>query len=155
MHTFFLHPRLLTIQQLTWNLFITLFLSFQIDIAIQAFHSEDPGKDDTTHYDLDDEDDGIEENNASPKAVGHNIYILAHQVCCVPLASQCQVIPISWVAEGARSRPGFAHAKNLWHTNIVQFIHRLNPQPDSHCQHGRASQRREVPELVLHNPLVF
>ncbi|BFZ08220.1 hypothetical protein BsWGS_11262 [Bradybaena similaris] len=51
-----------------------------IDIAIQAFHSEDPGKDDATHYDLDDEDDGIEENNASPKAVGHNIYILAHQL---------------------------------------------------------------------------
>lgn len=57
-----------------------------MDIAIQAFHSEDTGKDDTVHYDLDDEDDGIEENNTSPKAVGHNIYILAHQVCVITVA---------------------------------------------------------------------
>ncbi|XP_059161303.1 inositol 1,4,5-trisphosphate receptor type 1-like isoform X4 [Physella acuta] len=51
-----------------------------MDIAIQAFHSEDPGKDETARYDMDDEDDNVEENNTSPKAVGHNIYILAHQL---------------------------------------------------------------------------
>ncbi|NP_001191618.1 inositol trisphosphate receptor [Aplysia californica] len=51
-----------------------------MDVAIQAFHSEDPGKEDGARYDLEDEDDGVEENYTSPKAVGHNIYILAHQL---------------------------------------------------------------------------
>jgi inositol 1,4,5-triphosphate receptor type 1 len=42
-----------------------------VDVAKQAFHSEDTVEDD-------DEDD--DEREASPKAVGHNIFILAHQV---------------------------------------------------------------------------
>ncbi|KAH9503750.1 Inositol 1,4,5-trisphosphate receptor type 1 [Bulinus truncatus] len=45
----------------------------EMDIAIQAFHSEDPGKDESARYDFDDEDDNIEENNTSPKALSqHN-----------------------------------------------------------------------------------
>ncbi|KAK6175051.1 hypothetical protein SNE40_013589 [Patella caerulea] len=42
-----------------------------VDVAKQAFHSEDAVEDD-------EEDD--EEREASPKAVGHNIFILAHQL---------------------------------------------------------------------------
>ena len=51
-----------------------------MDVAIQAFHSEDPSKEESSRYDLEDEEDGVEENYTSPKAVGHNIYILAHQL---------------------------------------------------------------------------
>ena len=42
-----------------------------MDVAKLAFHSEDT---------VDDEDECRDEGEASPKAVGHNIFILAHQV---------------------------------------------------------------------------
>ncbi|XP_055958126.1 inositol 1,4,5-trisphosphate receptor type 1 [Patella vulgata] len=48
-----------------------IFYSLKVDVAKQAFHSEDAVEDD-------EEDD--EEREASPKAVGHNIFILAHQL---------------------------------------------------------------------------
>ncbi|XP_041347721.1 inositol 1,4,5-trisphosphate receptor type 1-like isoform X3 [Gigantopelta aegis] len=41
-----------------------------VDVAKQAFHSEDVAED----------ENGDEEREASPKAVGHNIFILAHQL---------------------------------------------------------------------------
>lgn len=40
-------------------------------MAKQAFHSEDT---------IEDDEEEEEEREASPKAVGHNIFILAHQV---------------------------------------------------------------------------
>ncbi|XP_070192864.1 inositol 1,4,5-trisphosphate-gated calcium channel ITPR1-like isoform X2 [Littorina saxatilis] len=42
-----------------------------VDVAKQAFHSEDT---------VEDDEDEEEEREASPKAVGHNIFILAHQL---------------------------------------------------------------------------
>ena len=48
-----------------------MYILKQVDIAKNAFHKEDSVNDD-------EEDD--EEREASPKAVGHNIYILATQV---------------------------------------------------------------------------
>ena len=44
----------------------------QVDVAKQAFHSEDTS--------CEDDEEEEEEREASPKAVGHNIFILAHQV---------------------------------------------------------------------------
>ena len=49
---------------------IRYFCVLEVDVAKQAFHSEDVGED----------ENGDEEREASPKAVGHNIFILAHQV---------------------------------------------------------------------------
>lgn len=46
---------------------------FKVDIAKDAFHQEASVDDD--------EEEEEEEREASPKAVGHNIYILATQVC--------------------------------------------------------------------------
>ena len=43
-----------------------------MDVAKQAFHSEDTS--------CEDDEEEEEEREASPKAVGHNIFILAHQV---------------------------------------------------------------------------
>lgn len=55
-------------------------------MAKQAFHSED----------TEEEDEGEEDSEeASPKAVGHNIYILAHQVrllCKYSLSLGCQSV---------------------------------------------------------------
>jgi inositol 1,4,5-triphosphate receptor type 1 len=45
-----------------------------IDVACRAYHQEDAIDDD------DDEEDPDEENSVSPKEVGHNIYILCHQL---------------------------------------------------------------------------
>jgi hypothetical protein len=42
----------------------------QVDVAKQAFHSEDA---------VEEEEEEVE-REASPKAVGHNIFILAHQL---------------------------------------------------------------------------
>ncbi|PVD24858.1 hypothetical protein C0Q70_15345 [Pomacea canaliculata] len=42
-----------------------------VDVAKQAFHSEDT---------IEDDEEEEEEREASPKAVGHNIFILAHQL---------------------------------------------------------------------------
>lgn len=45
-----------------------------IDVACRAYHQEDAIEDD------DDDEDGDEENSVSPREVGHNIYILCHQL---------------------------------------------------------------------------
>lgn len=54
-----------------WNLELTLPFACQVEVAKEAFHSEDT---------MEDGEDDEEEREASPKAVGHNIFILAHQV---------------------------------------------------------------------------
>ena len=51
-------------------------MSLQVDVSKQAYHQAEA---------MDDEDDGEEEDEeeeeaANPRDVGHNIYILAHQV---------------------------------------------------------------------------
>ena len=41
-----------------------------MDVCKQAFHQE-----------IDEEEEDEEDSGVSPRDVGHNIYILAHQVC--------------------------------------------------------------------------
>jgi hypothetical protein len=61
---------------------------FQVDVAKQAYHQED------TMAEAEEEgDDEEEEESTNPRDVGHNIYILAHQVnsrdICLILADYC------------------------------------------------------------------
>ena len=55
---------------------LMMFLCCQVDVTKQAYHQAEMMDE---AEDLDSPDD--DEETANPRDVGHNIYILAHQVC--------------------------------------------------------------------------